>query len=87
VNSREVLKLAREEARYRADHSGMAPYDAMLDQYEPGMTAVEVDRLFGELQSWLPGLVRQVRERQATQSVIEPAARFRKRRSAHSASR
>ncbi len=76
VNSREVLKLAREEARYRADHSGMAPYDAMLDQYEPGMTAVEVDRLFGELQSWLPGLVRQVRERQATQSVIEPAGPF-----------
>ena len=76
ANFREVLCLVREEACYRADHSGLAPYDAMLDHYEPGMTAVEVDRLFGELQSWLPDLVRRVRERQSGQTVIEPAGPF-----------
>jgi carboxypeptidase Taq len=78
ANFRDVLRLVREEARYRADHSGLAPYDAMLDQYEPGMTAVEVDRLFGELQGWLPDLVRRVRERQSTLTVVEPAGPFSK---------
>ena len=65
VNLREVLRLAREEATRRADSTGLSPYDALMDRYEPGMTGVEVDRLFGDLQQWLPGLVTRVRERQA----------------------
>ena len=75
-NFREVVRLAREEARYRADHSGLAPYDAMLDRYEPGMTGAEVDVVFGELQTWLPDLVRRVRDRQAGQAVVEPSGPF-----------
>jgi len=57
VNLREVVRLAREEAKHLAGATGLAPYDALMDQYEPGMTSVEVERLFGVLQSWLPGLV------------------------------
>ena len=75
-NFRPVLRLAREEARYLADDSGLAPYDALLDQYEPGMTGAEVDRLFGDLQAWLPDLVRRVRERQAGEKVERPAGPF-----------
>ena len=75
-NFRPVLRLAREEARYLADDSGLAPYDALLDQYEPGMTGAEIDRLFGDLQSWLPDLVRRVRERQASNAPIEATGPF-----------
>ena len=70
------MRLAREEAKYLADATGLAPYDALMDQYEPGMTSVEVQRLFGDLQDWLPGLVRAVRERQASEPVLAPRGPF-----------
>ena len=69
-NFRPVLRLAREESKYLADAFGLAPYDALLDQYEPGMTSAVVDRLFGDLQTWLPDLVRRVRERQAGEACV-----------------
>jgi carboxypeptidase Taq len=37
-------------------------YDALLDDYEPGMRAAEVDRLFGELRDGLVPLIATVRE-------------------------
>ena len=75
-NLREVLRLAREEAARRADSTGLPVYDALMDRYEPGMTGAEVDRVFGDLQQWLPGLVREVRERQAVQPVVLPKGPF-----------
>lgn len=33
------------------------PYDAMLDLYEPGMTVLELDAIFANLKTWLPGLI------------------------------
>ena len=76
ANFREVLRLSREEAQRRADHSGLAPYDALMDQYEPGMTTGQVDRVFGDLQKWLPGLVQAARERQSSDAVVVPAGSF-----------
>ena len=78
VNLREVVRLAREEAKYLADASGLSLYDALMDQYEPGMTSVEVRAVFGDLQTWLPQLVRAVRDRQASESAIEPVGPFAK---------
>ncbi len=75
-NFREVLRLAREMAARRAGSTGLPPYDALMDRYEPGMTGAEVDRLFGDLQQWLPSLVRQVRERQASEPVVAPQGPF-----------
>ena len=75
-NFREVLRLAREEAKCLAEASGLAPYDALLDKFEPGTTSSEVDRVFGELQTWLPGLVRAVRDKQSRETVIEPQGPF-----------
>ena len=75
-NLREVLRLAREEAARRADSTGLSPYDALMDRFEPGMTSAEVDRVFGDLQQWLPALVRQVRDRQATGEAVMPRGPF-----------
>ena len=75
-NFREVLKLGREVAQRLSDDTGLAPYDALIDQYEPGTTSAEVDRVFGDLQQWLPALVRQVRERQGGETVVRPAGPF-----------
>ena len=80
TNFREVLALAREEAGLLSQQLGMGKYDAMMDRYEPGMTCAEVDRAFGEVRQWLPGLIDQVISRQAQrdalQPVIEPVGPF-----------
>jgi carboxypeptidase Taq len=28
-----------------------------MDRFEPGMTCAQVDRVFGDLRQWLPGLI------------------------------
>ena len=75
-NLREVLRLAREEAKHLGEASGLSPYDALMDQYEPGATSADVDRLFGDLQTWLPSLVRAARDKQAGETVVEPVGPF-----------
>lgn len=75
-NLREVVQLAREEARLLAEDSGLSKYDALMDQYEPGMRTAEVERLFGDLRQWLPGLIRQVQERQRGETVLVPEGPF-----------
>lgn len=62
-----MLRLAREEAKYLGDVAGLSPYDALIDQFEPGMTTAEIDRVFGDLQTWLPGLVRSALARQGAE--------------------
>ncbi len=75
-NFREVLRLAREQAKYLSDDSGLGLHDALMDNYEPGMTGAKIDRLFGDLQQWLPDLVRKVRAKQAKETVIVPVGPF-----------
>ncbi len=75
-NFREVLKLSREQANFLADRSGLSPHDALMDNYEPGMNGETVDKLFGDLQTWLPDLVRRVRDKQARETVHTPAGPF-----------
>jgi carboxypeptidase Taq len=55
-----LLGLVREEAAAKAAALGVSPYDALLDQYEPGGRVAEIDRLFATLESVLPGLAQRV---------------------------
>lgn len=75
-NFREVLAVGREEARLLSEHTGLRKYDALMDRYEPGMTCDTVDRVFGDVSQWLPGLIERVRARQAGQTLIEPVGPF-----------
>ena len=72
----EVLAVAREEAARLSDMLGVSKYDALMDRFEPDLRSVEVDRVFGEVRQWLPGLIRQVRERQAAEEVLAPVGPF-----------
>ncbi len=69
---REVLGLVREIAAAKAEAFGTTAYDALLDEYEPGGSSAEIDRLFAELSTFLPGLVDQVVEKQRAEGA--PAA-------------
>lgn len=73
---RDVLSLAREEAGRLADTLGVGPYEALMQRYEPGATCAELDRLFGAVRLWLPGLIAQVVARQAGQPVLDAHGPF-----------
>jgi len=73
---REVLALARQEAELLSQSAGLSKYDALLDLYEPGMRSAEVERAFAPLRQWLPGLIREVRAKQAGEVVIAPTGPF-----------
>jgi carboxypeptidase Taq len=69
---RPVLADVREQARLLGAAQGLSPYDALLDQYEPGLRSAEVDRHFGPLRDWLPPLIQQALARQAERDAAEP---------------
>lgn len=75
-NLEAVVKLAREEAQIRAEATGLSRYDAMMDLYEPGMTCEKIDSIFGQVKTWLPALIQQVRAKQASDQVITPKGPF-----------
>ena len=52
-----VVATAREEAQLRAEALGLAPYDAMMEQYDPGNRAAEIGPVFAELKSFLKDFV------------------------------
>jgi carboxypeptidase Taq len=72
-----VLDLTREIAAAKASTLGKSPYEALLDQYEPGMRTATIDVLFDDLARVLPGLIDRVLEHQeAAASPHEPAGPF-----------
>jgi carboxypeptidase Taq len=75
-NFRDVVRLAREEARLLADDTGLSRYDALMDRYEPGVRAADIDRIFGDVKQWLPQLIIRVRARQRNESVLTPSGLF-----------
>jgi carboxypeptidase Taq len=75
-NFREVVRLSREEAKLLADDSGLTRYDALMDRYEPGVRAADIDRIFGEVKQWLPGLISRVQVKQRDEPLIAPAGPF-----------
>lgn len=75
-NWAEVVKLSQQEAQIRADATGLTPYDAMLDIYEPGTSSESLDTLFNNVKGWLPQLIDEVIEKQSKQSFIQPQGSF-----------
>lgn len=69
---RPVLALAREEAALLSAQTGLRKYDALMDRFEPGMTCAQLDRVFGEVRQWLPGLIQQALTRQAEHHRQDP---------------
>ncbi|MDH3772323.1 MAG: carboxypeptidase M32, partial [Nitrospirota bacterium] len=60
-----VIGLVRERAGALGETLGCAPYDALLDGYEPGITAADIDALFAPLIAFLPDFLERVLAHQA----------------------
>jgi carboxypeptidase Taq len=72
----EVVKLKREAASALGEVLGVRPYDALLDEFEPYGSSADIDRWFGELREFLPGLIDRVIERQRSENVVVPKGPF-----------
>ncbi len=60
-----VLAFVREAAAAKAARLGTGPYEALLDEYEPGGTTAAIDALFDDLAALLPHLIEGALARQA----------------------
>lgn len=56
----EVLRLQREIGAAKGARLGVCPYDALLNDYEPGARSQRIDALFDDLGAFLPGFMDEV---------------------------
>jgi carboxypeptidase Taq len=75
-NLREVVRLAREQAKLLAAAKGTTRYDALMDLYEPGMTSKKVEAIFADVKTWLPDLIAKAQKKQSSENVITPVGTF-----------
>jgi carboxypeptidase Taq len=75
-NFREVLACGREEAALLAEQLGVSKYDALIERYEPGMRCAQLDRIFGDVRQWLPGLIQRVVDKQSRETPVAPQGPF-----------
>ena len=68
----EVLQRQREVAQAKGVALGLAPYDALLDLYDPGNRMALIDPVFADLRAGLPSLLGAVLEHQSGQPAPLP---------------
>jgi carboxypeptidase Taq len=61
----EVVRVTRNVAQAKSEALGVSPYEALVDEYEPGARTADLDTLFATLGAELPRLVGEILERQA----------------------
>lgn len=72
-----VVDHVREVAAAKSESLGLSPYDALMDQYEPGGREARIDGLFEDLAGFLPGFTDEVIAKQAAgPDILEPEGPF-----------
>jgi carboxypeptidase Taq len=72
----EVVSLLRDKASLLGKALNLDPYDALVDEFSPGMTSAEIDTIFTTLGRRLPGLIQEVIELQEKRPPLEITGRF-----------
>src|SRR6187402_972166 len=72
----EVVHLVRDKAALLGQARNLAPYDALIDEFSPGLTSGEIDAMFKALARRLPGLIREVLARQERYPVLPITGKF-----------
>jgi carboxypeptidase Taq len=71
-----LLACVRERAERLGDALELSPYDALLDEFDRGLTLEQVKALFAPVTDWLPGLIDSAIAKQANEQIIEPQGPF-----------
>jgi carboxypeptidase Taq len=72
----EVVHLVRDKAALLGQARGLAPYDALVDGFTPGISAADIDTIFKALSRKLPGLINQAIEVQAAHAPTPLTGKF-----------
>ena len=71
-----IVALAQEEAARRSDVLKLSPYDALVEQYDPGSRSAEIARVFADLKGFLAGFIPEALEAQARRRAKHPLKAF-----------
>ncbi len=72
----EVLHLVRDKAALLGQALNLSPYDALLDEYSPGLTTPDIDAIFKALTRRLPGMIRDALAAQEGKAALPLSGRF-----------
>jgi len=72
----EVINLLRDKAAILGKALNLDPYDALADEFSPGLRSAEIDSIFTTLGRRLPGLIHEVIELQSARPPMEITGRF-----------
>ena len=72
----EVVGLLRNKADLLGKALNLDPYDALADEFSPGLRSQEIDTIFTALGRRLPGLIQDAIDLQAAKPPIEISGRF-----------
>ena len=70
------MHLVRDKAALLGQARGLAPYDALVDGFTPGISTADIDTIFKALSRKLPGLINQAIEVQADHAPMPLAGKF-----------
>lgn len=73
---KEVLELTRQMLTELSHHTELPLYDSALMLYSRGLSTEVVEKLFGELKSFLPQMTEEVVRRQSQEDVLKPEGHF-----------
>ena len=72
----EVVHLVRDKAALLGQARGLSPYDALVDEFSPGISTADIDTIFKALGRKLPGLINAAIELQATKAPLNLSGKF-----------
>ena len=72
----EVVNLVRDKAQLLGQARNLSPYDALVDEFSPGLTSAEIDAMFKALARRLPAMIRDVLDQQERRPVLPIVGKF-----------
>jgi len=72
----EVVHLVREKAALLGQALSLEPYDALVDEFSPGITTQDIDDMFKTLSRRMPSLIREVLSLQEARRLVPIVGKF-----------
>jgi carboxypeptidase Taq len=72
----EVVNLVRDKAALLGQALNLAPYDALVDEFSPGITTADIDAMFKALSRRLPSLIREAIAVQESHAPLPLTGKF-----------
>jgi carboxypeptidase Taq len=72
----EVLSLVRDKAALLGQALNLPPYDALVDEFSPGIGTADIDAIFKALSRRLPGMISEAIEAQKKETVLPIVGKF-----------